>query len=85
MKKHYSSTGDYIVYPTVMTDAPVSIQDNGGTDASEEKWFWMPSDSGQWWFWTPEWQTGEREADADLAAGRFETFDTMDEFLVSLK
>jgi hypothetical protein len=24
----------------------------------------------QAWFWTPEWQDGEREADEDLAAGR---------------
>jgi AbrB family looped-hinge helix DNA binding protein len=28
----------------------------------------------QLWFWTPEWQEGEREADADLAAGRTKTF-----------
>ena len=26
-------------------------------------------DSTQAWFWTPGWQEGEREADADLAAG----------------
>ena len=31
-------------------------------------------DSTQAWFWTPVWQAGEREADADLAAGRVETF-----------
>jgi AbrB family looped-hinge helix DNA binding protein len=27
-------------------------------------------DADQAWFWTPEWQKGEREADADKKAGR---------------
>ncbi len=27
-------------------------------------------DKEQAWFWTPDWQEGEREADADIAAGR---------------
>jgi antitoxin PrlF len=29
---------------------------------------WIPRD--QAWFWTPEWQAGEREASEDIAAGR---------------
>jgi len=33
-------------------------------------------DSTQAWFWSPPWQAGEREADADRAAGRVETFDS---------
>src|SRR5207244_4526522 len=33
-------------------------------------------DATQAWFWTPEWQAGEREADADLAGGREETFES---------
>ena len=33
----------------------------------------------QAWFWSEEWQAGEREAEADLAAGRYETFDTMED------
>ncbi len=33
-------------------------------------------DPGQAWFWTPEWQDGELEADADQAAGRVGVFDT---------
>ena len=40
---------------------------------------------GQEWFWTEAWQTAEREVEADLAAGRFETFDTMEDFLASLE
>ena len=31
-------------------------------------------DSTQAWFWRSTWQTGEREADADLLAGRVEMF-----------
>ncbi len=42
-------------------------------------------DSTQAWFWTPEWQAGEREADADLAAGRGETFYSGEEFLEALR
>lgn len=41
-------------------------------------------DPDQSWFWTPEWQTKEREADADLAAGRYEDFDNIDDFVNSL-
>ncbi len=35
----------------------------------------------QAYFWTPAWQAKERAADADLAAGRFETFDSMEAML----
>ena len=37
-------------------------------------------DPGQAWFWTPEWQAGEREADEDLTAGRSDVFDSDEEF-----
>ena len=37
------------------------------------------------WYWTPEWQVAEREVEDDLAAGRYEEFDTMDDFLVGLR
>ena len=38
----------------------------------------------QAWFWTEEWQAGERAVDEYLAAGDTEEFSTMDEFLASL-
>ena len=50
----------------------------GQEDVAEPK-------SGQEWFWTPEWQAAEREVEADLAAGRFETYDTMEDFLADLE
>jgi predicted transcriptional regulator len=40
---------------------------------------------GQEWFWTEAWQAAEREVEADLAAGTYETFDTMADFLKDLK
>lgn len=42
-------------------------------------------DATQAWFWSPEWQQGEREADADLAAGRAEIFPSGEEFLGALR
>ena len=40
--------------------------------------------SDQAWFWTPEWQEGEREVDEAIAAGRTTYFDSADEFLAAL-
>ena len=40
---------------------------------------------GQAWFWTPQWQAMEREADADLAAGCYDEFQTLDDFIQSLR
>jgi len=41
-------------------------------------------DASQAWFWSPEWQAGEREASADIAAGKVRGFDTDEDFLKSL-
>jgi AbrB family looped-hinge helix DNA binding protein len=38
----------------------------------------------QAWFWTPEWQEREREADQDLAAGHYHDFDTIEDLLKDL-
>ena len=43
----------------------------------------IPAD--QAWFWTESWQAGEREASADISAGRMETFKDDDSFLDFLK
>ena len=44
-----------------------------------------PIDPDQAWFWTPEWQEKEREADADKAAGRAERFESDEAFTAALK
>lgn len=42
-------------------------------------------DATQAWFWTAEWQAGEREADADRAEGRLEAVGSGDELLAALR
>jgi AbrB family looped-hinge helix DNA binding protein len=42
----------------------------------------IPAD--QRWFWTPEWQAGEREADEQIAAGGGRVFYDIDEMLDDL-
>ena len=41
-------------------------------------------DASQRWFWSERWQRMEREADEDVAAGRFKVFDSADDFLAHL-
>lgn len=38
-------------------------------------------DASQAWFWSPQWQAMEREADEDIRAGRTKVFDSTDDFL----
>ena len=38
----------------------------------------------QAWFWTDEWQAGEREVDEHIRKGEVLTFNTIEEFLLSL-
>jgi AbrB family looped-hinge helix DNA binding protein len=42
-------------------------------------------DATQAWFWTPEWQAGEREADADRVTGSIETFSSGEELIGALQ
>lgn len=43
-------------------------------------------DPDQAWFWTPEWQAGEREVDEDRAAGiQDREFDSGEDFLAYLE
>lgn len=39
----------------------------------------VPAD--QAWFWAADWQDRERDADADLSARRYTTFETADDFV----
>jgi bifunctional DNA-binding transcriptional regulator/antitoxin component of YhaV-PrlF toxin-antitoxin module len=42
-------------------------------------------DANQAWFWTPEWQAGEREADANAAAGDGEFFASGEQLLQGIE
>ena len=44
----------------------------------------MLVDKSQAYFWTEEWQAGERQADADIAAGRVVTFDNAEALIADL-
>lgn len=44
----------------------------------------VPIPAEQRWFWTDRWQKMEREADADIKAGRVERFDTAEDFVADL-
>jgi len=41
-------------------------------------------DKRQAYFWTPEWQEGEKKASEDIKAGRVKIFDTVDELIDEL-
>jgi hypothetical protein len=43
-----------------------------------------PIDPDQAWFWTPEWQRGEREADVDKAGGNSTRYFSDEELLTAL-
>ena len=42
-------------------------------------------DKSQTYFWTPEWQTAERTASADIAEGRVQEFDNVDHLVAGLR
>jgi bifunctional DNA-binding transcriptional regulator/antitoxin component of YhaV-PrlF toxin-antitoxin module len=45
----------------------------------------LPIPIDEMWFWSEGHQAAEREAEDDLAAGRFRTFDDADSFLADLE
>jgi antitoxin PrlF len=42
-------------------------------------------DTTQAWFWSPEWQAGERDADSDRATGNVEGFESGEELIGALR
>jgi AbrB family looped-hinge helix DNA binding protein len=41
-------------------------------------------DADDAWYWTPEWQAGERKVDKEIARGEGTAYDNVEEFLTSL-
>ena len=39
----------------------------------------------QAWFWSPEWQEKEKQADRDLGAGEYKDFDRLEDLLKDLQ
>ena len=42
-------------------------------------------DPDQAWYWTPEWQKAEREAEEEIQAGRVDEHETGEDFLKALQ
>lgn len=42
------------------------------------------TDPDQAWYWIPEWQAGEREADAQIAAGQLTSYDSAEAMFADL-
>jgi AbrB family looped-hinge helix DNA binding protein len=42
-------------------------------------------DPDQWWFWTPEWQEGERRVDEEIARGEGTFYESGEAFLAALE
>ena len=42
-------------------------------------------DRSQAYFWSERWQAGEQEAEEDLRVGRYQDFESLDDFINSLK
>lgn len=59
----------------------VSVEERTGTITLRPK---KLIDADQAWFWTDDWQIGEREASEDIARGRVRRSATGDEFIKSL-
>lgn len=73
------------LYATLST-AGVSLASILVTPQSEAGFVIGPLDTleDESWFWTDEWQRGERRADKDLAEGRYTDFRTVDELIEHL-
>ncbi|WP_199034499.1 AbrB/MazE/SpoVT family DNA-binding domain-containing protein [Glycomyces salinus] len=59
----------------------LTVDDYG--DARLEGLVVIPAD--QRWYWTPEWQAGEREADEQIAAGEGRVFHSAEEMFETLE
>ncbi|HID64165.1 MAG TPA: AbrB family transcriptional regulator [Anaerolineae bacterium] len=58
---------------------PLTLSPEGSVALAE---FLVEALDAQAWFWTEEWQAGERAVDEYLAAGDTEEFSTAEEFLL---
>ncbi len=68
---------------------PLNLEEGSLLEASIDKGIILlvPKDlidKNQTWFWTKEWQEGEREADEDIKAGRIREFDNVEDFIEEL-
>jgi len=77
--------GTWIQPPIYMLDLSFSTQRiiDGVYSVVEEE-VEITKDASQSWFWTDDWQTGERKVDEYSRKGIIEEFETMEDFLKTL-
>ncbi len=82
-----SQDGNGLPIPSEMLEAAgIKPGDTFVVRTSDDGILIHPIDPDQAWYWTPEFQAGEREIEADRAAGRTgEVFASAEEFLAALK
>jgi hypothetical protein len=66
---------------TTDNDGPYGADSGNSYDNADSATFTQPD--SPCWFWSSSWQNWEREAEADLIAGRYEAFNTDSAFLAS--
>jgi hypothetical protein len=95
IQKRVSITSDYIP-PDSTFYSRVMPSLLSGTSSSEEQIIFVEDEfnpnsfqmvvtkQAQSWYWLPDWQKMENEADQNLRDGDYEDFDNLDEFIASL-
>lgn len=89
MRRVQLGEGSQIALPAEMRDAlrvatgdDVEFAMHANGDVTLRRWTEIPFD--QAWFWTAEWQDGEREASAELAACEGTCYEDVDALLAGL-
>jgi len=63
----------------------VDADEASGDEASGDEASGDEASGNEAFFYTPEWQAAEREADDDLATGRYDDFETMADLIADLE
>jgi hypothetical protein len=76
-------------------DGTIALPDHACAGLDNDRYFMVGSlpdgviallnEESQAWFWSPEWQRGERQADEEYAAGNYKTFDDAESFIAYLE
>ena len=69
--------GDFLT-AQVQADRSILLRPSQPVDADK-------ASGDEAFFYTPEWQAAEREADEDLATGRYDDFETMADLIADLE
>jgi bifunctional DNA-binding transcriptional regulator/antitoxin component of YhaV-PrlF toxin-antitoxin module len=77
--------GELVIPPSVREAAGICEGAHVALEVTEAGILLHVIDPDQAWFWTPEWLEGEREVDAEIAAGGGERFGSGEEFMAAME